>query len=62
MYALEQADGGDLSVLVGLLYRFTRIMIRFVLNDAEEAAVILGAPLPPDELTMGDYPGLRQRR
>ena len=23
-------------------------------------AAILGPPLPPDELTMGNYPGLRQ--
>ena len=59
IHALEQADGGDLSVLLGLLCKLTRSMIHIVVNDENDAAAILGPPLPPDELTLGDYPGLR---
>lgn len=59
IHALEQADGSDLSVLVDL-YGLTRSMIHIVVNEAADASAILGPPLPPDELTMGDYSGLRK--
>ena len=62
IHALAQADGGDLSILVDRLCGLTRSMIRIVVNDAGEASAILGPPLPPDHMTMDDYPGLRRQR
>ena len=53
-------DGGDLSILVDRLCGLTRSMIHIVVNEVDDAAAILGSPLPPDNMTMGDYPGLRQ--
>ena len=60
IHALEQADIGNLSLLVDLLCRLTRSMVHIVVGNGDEASRILGPPLPPEELTMGDYPGLRQ--
>ena len=60
IHALERADRGNLSQFVDFLCHLTRGMVRVVVGNGEESKAILGPPFPPEEMTMGDYPGLRK--
>ena len=60
LHALERADRGNLSQFVDFLCHLTRGMVRVVVGNGEESKAILGSPFPPEEMTMGDYPGLRK--
>lgn len=60
IHALERADEGDLTLLVNLLCNLTRTMVHMVVGNGDESSAILGPPVPPEEMAMGDYPGLRK--
>lgn len=61
IYALEQADEGNLTPFVNFLVRSTREMLHVILEDDVDTVVeLFGNAMEPEENGFGDYPGLRR--
>ncbi len=60
IYALEQADAGDLEYLVTFLRRLSRHMVHMVVRNGEQSMAILGSPGSPEDYIRDDYAGWRK--
>lgn len=60
LYALQQADAGDLLPFVEFLLRSLRFMVHQVVGNGDESMAILGPVLPLEDNLRDDYPGWRK--
>ena len=60
LYALGQADAGDLIPFVAFLLRAARRMVHRVVGDEDTSLALLGPAIPPEDNHRDDYPGWRK--